>query len=154
MKACRATKEYQEPNLKDGLVETSGCVGLRVSHLQVLSLGALKEWQIWSLDIKNAFLQADGSQREVFLLPPVEWDLSGTYSIWELHAPAYGLNNAPATLRRTLEGHSLRTEASLAFAGLKFQVQTFDPCLFFVYRRSGEAVGAPVPRNDDVLGNG
>ena len=31
------------PDLEDGPIETSGCVSLRSSHLQVISLGALKK---------------------------------------------------------------------------------------------------------------
>ena len=47
---------YRGPDLKDGLVETSGCVSLRSSRLQVVSLSALRGRRLRSLDIKNAFL--------------------------------------------------------------------------------------------------
>merc|ERR1712131_293647 len=67
IKARLVAKGFQDPDLQEGLVDTSGCVSLRSSHLQVISLSALKKWKIWSLDIKNAFLQADGFQRDVFL---------------------------------------------------------------------------------------
>ena len=50
-------KGFQDPDLQEGLVDTSGCVALRSSHLQVISLSALKKWRLWSLDIKNAFLR-------------------------------------------------------------------------------------------------
>ena len=58
---------YQDPDLQDGSVDTSGCVTLRSSHLQVISLCAIKTWKMRSPDIKNAFLQADGLKMEVFL---------------------------------------------------------------------------------------
>ena len=69
-------KGFQDPDLKDGLVETSGCVGLRSSHLQVISPSAIRQRKLWSLDIKNAFLRADGFDRDVFLHAPEEWDPS------------------------------------------------------------------------------
>ena len=40
VKARLVANGYQEPDLKDGLVETAGCVSLRSSHLQVVSLAA------------------------------------------------------------------------------------------------------------------
>ena len=69
-KARLVAKGFRDPALKDGLVDTSGCVSLRPSHLQVISLSALKKWRLWSLDIKNAFLQADTLRRNVFLQAP------------------------------------------------------------------------------------
>ena len=55
----------EDPNLKTDLVETSGCVRLRSSPLQSMSLSAPGGWKLWSLVTKNAFLQADGFEREV-----------------------------------------------------------------------------------------
>ena len=45
VKARLAAKGFQDPDLKDGLVETSGCVSLRSSHLQVISLSAIRNWK-------------------------------------------------------------------------------------------------------------
>ena len=56
---------FQDPDLENGLVETSGRVSLRPSHLQVVSLAALRGRRLWSLDIKNACVQADGFGRDV-----------------------------------------------------------------------------------------
>ena len=67
VKARLVARGFQGPDLADGLVDTSSCVSLRSSHLQVISLSALKKWKLWSLDIKNAFLQADPLPREVLL---------------------------------------------------------------------------------------
>ena len=71
-KARLVAKGFQDPDLQAGLVDTSGCVCLRTSHLQVISPSALKKWRLWSLDIKNACLQADPLQRNVFLQAPPE----------------------------------------------------------------------------------
>ena len=39
-------------------------------------------------------------------------------------------------------------------AGPKFKVTSSDPCLHFVFRGSGDAVGAPTPPSGDVLSSG
>ena len=65
-KARLAAEGFQGPDLKDGLVETSGCVSLRSSRLRVISLSAIRDWKLWSMDMKNAFLQSDGFGRDVF----------------------------------------------------------------------------------------
>ena len=73
VKARLAAKGFQGPDLQDGLVETSKCVSFRPSHLQVIPLSAIRKWKLCSLDIKNAFLQADGFERDVFLHAPPAW---------------------------------------------------------------------------------
>ena len=73
VKARLVAKGFQDPDLQEGLVETSGCVCLRPSHLRAISLSANQKWQLWSLDVKNAFLQADGFGRDVFLHAPAAW---------------------------------------------------------------------------------
>ena len=60
------TKGSQDPDLEDGGLDSSGCVSLRASHLQVISLSKLGEWNLWSPLIKTAFLRADGLSRDVF----------------------------------------------------------------------------------------
>ena len=72
-KVCMVATGLQDPGLKDGLVNTSGCFSLRSSHLPVISLSAIRNWKSWSLGIKNAFFQADGFERNVFLHAPSEW---------------------------------------------------------------------------------
>ena len=42
VKARLVAKGLQDPDLQEGLVDTSGCVSLRSSHLQVISLSAIK----------------------------------------------------------------------------------------------------------------
>ena len=48
-------KGYPDPDLLDEIVGAPGRVSLRASHLQAISLRAIKKWELWSLDIKNAF---------------------------------------------------------------------------------------------------
>ena len=59
VKARPVPKGSQGRDLKDGLVETAGCVGLRSSHLRPISLSALIKWERRSVDIRNALPQAD-----------------------------------------------------------------------------------------------
>ena len=88
VKARLAAKGYQDPALKDGLVEMSGCVSPRPPHLQVVSLAALRGWRLWSLDIKNAFFQPDGLKRDVSIHNPPEWLPGNSRRIRKWNAPS------------------------------------------------------------------
>ena len=46
VKARLAAKGFQDPDMKDGLVETSRCASLHSSHLQVISLIAIRNWEL------------------------------------------------------------------------------------------------------------
>ena len=102
VKARLAAKSHQEPALRDGLVGTSGCVSLRSSHLQVISLAALRGWRLWNLGIKNASLEADGFGRDVFIQSPPEWFSGDSRRVWTMNAPAYVLTDAPVVFHRPL----------------------------------------------------
>ena len=56
VRARLAIKGLQDPDLRQSLAETAGCVRLRPSHLQLRPPGVTKKWKFWSLNIKNAFL--------------------------------------------------------------------------------------------------
>ena len=53
-KARLVARGFQDPDLANGLFDTSSCVSLRSSHLQAISLSALKKRKLRTLDIKNA----------------------------------------------------------------------------------------------------
>ena len=76
VKARLVAKGFQDPDLKAGLADTSRCVSLRPSHLQGISLSVIRKWKLRSLDVKNASLQSDGFDRDVFPHAPEEWDPS------------------------------------------------------------------------------
>ena len=147
-KARLATKGFQDPDLREGLVS------LRSSHLRVISAGATRKRKIWSLGFKNAFRQADGFARDVFIYAPDKWEPSLQGREWKLKALAYGLDEAPAAFRRTLRRRKLNPEASVQSVGLRCQAPTFDSCLSFVFRKGGSAVGAFATQIDDILGRG
>ena len=52
VKARLVAKGYQDPDLQDGLVETSGSVSLRSPHLQVISLAAPRNWKLWASTLR------------------------------------------------------------------------------------------------------
>ena len=49
LKARLVSRGFKDPDLAEGLADTSSCVSLRSSHLQVISLSALKKWKLWCL---------------------------------------------------------------------------------------------------------
>ena len=109
VKARLVAKGAQDPDLQERLMDTSGCVSLRSSHLRVISLSAIQKWELWSLGIKNAFSQADGFGRDVFLHAPNAWGPPRQGRAWKLEAPAFGLNDAPAAFRCFLKRHLLNS---------------------------------------------
>ena len=79
-------------------MNTSGCVSFRSSRPQVISLSAIQKWKLWSLDMKNASLRADGFGRDVFLHAPLERGPSCQERVWAL---AYGVSDG----RRRFAAH-------------------------------------------------
>ena len=154
VRAHLVAKGSQDPDLQEGLVDAPGRVSLRSPHLQVISRSAIRKWKLRILDIKNAFLQSDGFDRDVFLHAPAEWDKSRMERAWNSKAPAYGVNDAPAAVRRSLERYILNSGLSMKCVGRRCQATTFDSCLFFVFRGEGHAVGAFAAHIDDILGRG
>ena len=118
----------------------------------MISLSALKKWKLWSLDIKNAFLQADPFPREVYLQAPREWCPCNPCRVWRLNDPAYGLNDAPAEFHKTLKRYLVKSQESLQLAGLRFETSTLDPCLYTVLNTGGGVVGVFSTHIDDILG--
>ena len=154
VKARQVASGLQDPGLKDGIADTSRCVSLCSPHLQVMSLSAPKKWKLRNLDIGNTILQADGFTGDVFLRAPPEWEPSDACRRWESGAPAYGLTEAPVAFRRSLQERLLNSELSLAKVGLQYEVSPFDPCLYFVFRGGGGAVGAFTTHSDHNAGRG
>ena len=143
-----------DPDPRMGNVDIAGCASRRASNLQATSLGALMIWPLWSLGGKNAFPQAGGFDRGVYLRAPREWNSKGARRVWKLRAPAYGLNDAPVAYRRSLRKYLTNFVETLSCVGLRLEVSSFDPCLFFVYMDSGPAIGALTTHIRDNSGCG
>ena len=73
-----------------------------------------QKWCLWSLDIKNAFLQAEPLRRDVFSQAPPDGESSDSHRFWKLNAPAYGLIDAPVVFHRALRKYLLNSVFSLA----------------------------------------
>ena len=110
----------------------------------MISLSALKKWELWRLDIKNASLQADPCPREVYPHAPPERRPKNPNRAWRLHAPAYHLNDAPVEFRKTLKRYLLQSETSLKSVGLRFEVSALDSCLYMAYICEKEAAGCGI----------
>ena len=113
-KARSAPKGCQDPDLRGGAFETSGCVSLYSAHFRVISPGALAKWEIWSLDFENACLQGDSCNLDVRLRAPAQWDQSNPMRIWKLRASGYFSNDAPVAICRSLRKNLLNSDEPLA----------------------------------------
>ena len=103
-----------------------------------LSIAASKGWQCNSLDIKSAFLQGGKIDRDVYLVPPPEFD-NGT--LWKLHKTVYGLCDAA-------RAWYLKVKEQLLRHG--FSMSKFDDGLFSL-TRNGKLEGLVCIHVDDFL---
>ena len=131
VKARLVATGYQEPDPQGGVADTSGCVSLRTSHPQVISLCAIKKRELRSLNFKNTFSRADGCTQEVALQAPSDWGTLRGDRVWKLKAPAFGLSEAPAAFRRSLGRRFLNSDGSLQRVKFRCQVSTFRPSHYF-----------------------
>lgn len=76
---------------KDYLRSDAPCMNFETFRL-VLSIAAEKHWQIGQMDVKAAYLQAQGFNRDIYVKPPKEENDSDRY--WKLTAAAYGLTES------------------------------------------------------------
>ena len=77
------TNGFQDPDLKNGLVETAGRVSLLPSPLKAGSLSAVAKWRLRGVGIRDALPQADNFDREVFLRAPTNWSPRGAERVWK-----------------------------------------------------------------------
>ena len=68
--------------------------------------------------------------------------------------PAYGLNDAPANVRRSSKKRLLDSKTSLRRVRLRRQTSTFDQRLFLFYRATDGAAGAFATYIDNIFGRG
>ena len=127
---------------------------MRPYHLRVISRAALRGWRLWSLDIKNESSQADGFEGHVSFQSPPERVTGDSRRVWKLNAPANGFNGATVAFRRILKRFLVASKGSPKFVDLQLGASKFDPCLSFVYRRSGPSGGVITTHIDDLLGCG
>lgn len=90
--------KYKAQLVAKGYTQEHGVVILRffspVARLDtirvVISLAALKEWTIYQLDMKSAFLHGELS-KEVFVKQPPGYEQKGNEQVYRLKKALYGL---------------------------------------------------------------
>ena len=110
---------------------------LRLSLIVIASNG----WKLQSIDIKTAFLQGKGIDREVILKPPRE---ANTNKLWLLQKSVYGLGDAP---------RSFYLKLSEELVKLGMIISTIDKSLFYAHK-DGILVGVVICHVDDILYGG
>eukprot|EP00171_Calliarthron_tuberculosum_P001417 IDg1417t1 len=73
---------------KDMLRCDAPCMNFEVFRL-ILSFAAERKWTLGEMDVKAAYLQAKGFERDIYVHPPREEQSRGV--LWKLTAAAYGL---------------------------------------------------------------
>ena len=109
-----------------------------------LSIAANEGFEIFSADIKSAFLQGRSLERKVFVLPPSEAKMDG--KLWLLQKGAYGLIDGSRLFY-------LELKEKLEKLGLR---QISGDSAVFTYHKAGKLMGLVCIHVDDLLlmGNG
>ena len=105
----------------------------------LLALSATKEWKIKSGDVKNAYLQGEQLDREVFMEPPPEKNKPNT--IWKLKKSVYGMNDA---------GRKWFFKVEATLSQLACRKSKYDHCLFY-YRTGDRLEGIILLWVDDIF---
>ena len=104
-----------------------------------LAIAANENFELFSGDIKSAFLQGKSLERKVFVLPPPEAEQKG--KLWLLKKAAYGLIDGSRLFY-------LELKDSLEKLGMKNV--SGDPALF-TYHKDGKLAGIVCVHVDDLL---
>ena len=120
-------------------VQADSPTGSKETLHMLMTIAASKGWLIKSDDVKNAYLQGEQIDREVYMEPPVEARRPGM--VWLLRKAVYGMNDAG---RRWY----FKVEKVLTSLGCKKSL--YDHCLFS-YRVGGELAGIILLWVDDIF---
>ena len=117
---------FQEKTLPQADSQTM----LRESMKLFFAVAANQGFELRSIDIRAAFLQARELDREVFLVPPSDLKEQGV--LWKLRKPLYGLNDASRKFW-------LWVKAVFTEFGMKRMEG--DEALYFRHNEEGDLVG-------------
>lgn len=106
----------------------------------VLAVMAQNNWQPHSMDIKTAFLQGQEIDRQVYIKPPKEANVTG--KLWQLKKCVYGLGDA------SLQWYK-RVKQVMYECGA--QMSSVDPAVFYWSDDSGELLGVLACHVDDFI---
>ena len=129
---CRGFEEMVE-------VQTDSPTGSKETLHILLAVAAANNWKIRSADVKNAYLQGEQLDREVFMEPPAERKKPNT--IWRLNKSVYGMNDA---------GRKWFLKVEEVLKSLKCQKSSLDHCLFY-YRVNNKLEGILLLWVDDIF---
>ena len=123
---------------------------LRSSTRLILSIAATLNFQIWSRDVKQAFIQSEDSlHRELYVKPPKRPDLLSMINqppgLLQAIKPLYGLSESP--------GYCWQTFKRYYVTNLEMTQSVLDSCLFFK-KKGSELIGLIGTLLDDTLGAG
>ena len=118
--------------------ETFAPVARLTSVRSLLAVGAAKHWDMWKMDVKNAFLNGD-LHEEVYLKPPPGFSHSQN-QVFKLNKALYGLKQAP---RAWFEKFSKVVQQ------LGFSSSPYDHALFL--RRSERGIVLLLLYVDDMI---
>ena len=110
----------------------------RESLKLLLAVAANEGFSLRSVDIRAAFLQAKGLEREVFMAPPKDIQKPGI--LWKLRKPLYGLNDASRKFW-------LKVKEVFRDFGLKKLVG--DEALYYKHNKDGNLEGMISTHVDD-----
>ena len=113
---------------------------LRESLKMYFAVAANEKFNIRSLDIRAAFLQAKGLNREIYMEPPK--DIKNEGKIWKLQKPLYGLNDA--SRKFWLKMKEVLTEN-------KMKVLEGDEAFFYRHDEKGDLEGMLSSHVDDLI---
>ena len=89
-KACLVARRFEVDNLNS--IRKDSPTYCKDNFRLTLSIIISNKWTVRSVDVKSAFLQGKGIDRDVYLKPPKEL---GTKKLWKLKTTVYGLCDAP-----------------------------------------------------------
>ena len=99
----------------------------------------IRNFELFSIDIKNAFLQGSELERKVFMKPPQEYFVPGI--LWQLKKSVYGMIEA---------ARKWWDKISLKLKEINCVQSKLDPCLFLVSDKSNKLSGIIVIFVDDL----
>ncbi|CAF2215336.1 unnamed protein product [Rotaria magnacalcarata] len=140
IKARLVARGFEEEYLTNIRKDSPTCSreGFRI----VLSIMISRGWTCNSMDVKTAFLQGKGFDRDVFLKPPCEANCGG--SVWKLLTCVYGLSDASRIWY-------LKVKDTLTTVGV--ECCQFDPAIFKWYK-DGDLQGIISTHVDDFCWGG
>ena len=107
--------------------------------------------EVMGRGIKNAFLQADHFDREVYLQAPAHRKPHDTERVWKLSAPPNGLNDSQRAFYETLHAYLSDGQEILEQMGLLLKASSFGSYPYCTQGPDKCSGGATTTRIDENL---